>query len=484
VARAGGELVRSLSGDDGATWSAPQALGIAAVDVPHALEAVPEGVALAWTGPPPDTTQALPGVQLLQLAVSADGGAGWTPRAPLALRAGRVPQAPALAARQGALVALVGDRAGVSGTLACIDFEHAALQRLAQLPSPEAARGRYALDPGAARRALRLVCEHTLARPATSQRLFIEAYFMRSLVAAHEVLQAAPRRGDEIDTRLGLMRARAFADWLHSGQDARGYWPLGYKAIYLADMAVIVGLFAALEPHVEPAALQRFEAAAARFATALQRDAMMAANGACGVGWPETRTASEAAAVRDPYLVSTALAGIEAHAWLFHRTQRPEYRARGLAALEYTLSRLQPDGSFPPGPYAEGPLAVASYVHEGWMAADLWLQDGGLRDRLRRALRPHVDWLLRMQLADGTWTTGADGEFARTPSIVDFLIWYDQRCESRPDVQLAVRRASANLLDPARWPAYGLFRAGTHEEVLRALAGRPLAALVAERFVF
>ena len=46
-----------------------------------------------------------------------------------------------------------------------------------------------------------------------------------------------------------------------------------------------------------------------------------------------------------------------------------------------------------------------------------------------------------------------------------------------------MRRASQVLLDPERWPAYGLYRTGKHEDVLRAIAGRPLAALAGARFV-
>jgi hypothetical protein len=105
--------------------------------------------------------------------------------------------------------------------------------------------------------------------------------------------------------------------------------------------------------------------------------------------------------------------------------------------------------------------------------------------RLRKALGPHVAWLLRTQRSDGTWgDRNAGGEWSRTPGIVDFLIWYDRRIEARDDVRRAILVASRSYTDPQTWDTLGLARAGKNEEVMRALAGRALAAMVAGRPVF
>jgi hypothetical protein len=361
------------------------------------------------------------------------------------------------------------------------------------------AQGRYAADPVRAARALELWCEHTLERPGTSVRLFIEGYFMRSLVAGHEVLRgepsvtgaratAPPPGARLLDTQAGMARAISFADWMLAGQDSSGYWPLGYRAVYVADMAAVTGLLAALVPHVDAARVRRYEIAAAKFAAALERDGMLLPSGACGVGWPETRTPSDSLAVHDPYLVSTGLAGIELQAWLYSRTRNERYRQRALAAIDYTLSQLRPDGSYAAvqlGPAAEGAFVAAAYVEEGWMAADLFLQDEAVLGTLRQGLKAHVAWLVRTQNPDGTWGgRGADGEWARTPPIVNFLIWYDRRCEAREDVRAAVRRASVTLSDPDAWRDLGLARNGKNQEVMRALAGRALAALAKGDYVF
>jgi len=493
VLRLGVGLARSVSADGGATWSIAEPIGIPTDALPHALERLSGGVALAWTDPPADSTAwAVPPLRTVRLAVSTDAGRTWHRMTPLAWRAGCAPAAVALAFTGDHLTALIEGRCGIFRDLACLEYQVRGLDPVERYTSR--ARGSYAIEPARVADALELLCEQTLARPEPSKKLFIEGYFMRTLVAAHEALRSAGGAAEPlvgrhrtVDTSRGLTQAVGFADWMLRGQDARGYWPLGYKAIYVADMAAVVGLFTALEQHVDPDRRRAYVEATRRFAAALERDGMILPTGACGVGWPETRDPTESAAVRTPYLVSTGLAGIEVHAWLHARTGEAQYRERALAALDYTLSQLRPDGSFPGadvGEEPEGSFVAAAYVEEGWMAADVFLQDSQVRERLTRVLPPHVAWLLRTQRPDGTWgDRGPGGEFARTPAIVDFLIWYDQRCQASEDVRRAVRRASATLANPDTWYELGLARAGRNEEVMRAIAGRPLAAMAAGRFV-
>jgi hypothetical protein len=369
-----------------------------------------------------------------------------------------------------------------------VRFDPDARSAALAMPGLESPRGTYTLEPQLAARAADLWAAHTLARPAASRRLFIEGYYMRGLVATYEALTTRRFDGRSADTERGVLQALSFADWMLNGQNDQGYWPLGYRAIYVADMAVVIGVFASLMPHAQPDVAGRYIQSARRFAQALERDGMVLPSGACGVGWLDTRVRAESTVVRTPYLVSTALAGIECHAWLFARTHEREYRRRALAALDYTLQAMQSDGSFAPVEIRgirEGPYVTAAYVEEGWMAADHDLDDADVLRRLKRALPKHVDWLLRTQREDGTWgSQGEDGEAARTPAILNFLLWYDQRCEEREDVRQAVRRASPLLLDPDRWLESGLLRKGKNEDVQRAITGRVLAALVGERPVY
>jgi hypothetical protein len=353
-----------------------------------------------------------------------------------------------------------------------------------------ALRSPYVRDLAAARAALDELTQHTLARPRRAERLFVEGYFMRSLVAAHDVLGPAGTGAiDAAAARRLLEPAIAFAETLVVHQNEHGYWDIAYASSWLADMGAALGLFQALEPHVPEASLARWQLAAERFATVLERDKVLLDSGALGVGWPvegDPRRIgrawrSDMGYSDSPYLVSTALVGIEVHAWLYRRTGEAKYRQRALAALEYTLGRLQSDGSLPAFSKHEGALATAANVAEGWMAADLLLDDPAVRARLCATLPRHVDYLVRSQRPDGTWDSGVSGESARTPSIASFLVWYDARCEARDDVRQALQRTSRLYTDRARRRAYGLLAPGDAQEIRRAITGRPLAALVAGR---
>lgn len=312
---------------------------------------------------------------------------------------------------------------------------------------------------------------------------------MRSLVAASAIFDSLPQETPEwFDAAACRQRAIAWADQVVATQDKTGYWSIGYGAVYLADIAAGLAVFRVVEPYVDAERQRQYEAATRRFLDATQTDGMILANGAFGVGWPGSYIPRvRFRGLPRPYLVSTALEGIELSAWLYRRGGNVKDRDRAKAAFDYTLSQLQPDGSLTTGPRisgaSESSLVSAAYVEEGWMAADVLLGDPEILARLRTELPRHVAWLLRLQKPDGSWDSGVQGEYARTPAILDFLIWYDQRFEARADVQLAIRRASALLIDPMRWGDTALFHRNYHHEVQRAFSARSLVALVRERFV-
>jgi hypothetical protein len=487
VLRSGTGLARCLSSDAGETWSDPVPIGAGGVGLAHALVRFGAGqLALAWTQAA-DTALASPALQGLELSLSSDAGATWIPSHAFVQRLGRAPMDPVLAGRKDALEALCGWRSGQRPSLACFAYDANDIAHGMHLPDAEHARGRYSLDCGAACHSLRLITAHTLGRSKRARRLFVESYYMRALVAAHEALSDSESAEEGWpNTRAGLDRAIAFADSLLGQQTHKGYWDLGYQDRYFADMGAAVALFAALEPHVDAERLARYLHADERFVHGLEDEHMFLASGALGVGWSAVVDPMTPGRARQylPYMVSTALIGVEMRAWMYHRTDRADYREGALGSLAWTLSQLQPDGSILDITGKKVAWDDVGYVEEGWMAAERWIGGDELRGRLRGALAPHVAWLLRTQAPDGTWNRESVTGFARSPSILDFLIWYDQRCESREDIRRAIRRAGAVFLDPERWDDCGLFRKGDHNEVLRALAGRPLAALVREKCVY
>lgn len=498
VTQSRGRFLRRVSRDRGRTWAAADTLSLRTIDTGSGAGCgfafrsggSPPRLWLAFPAPAPDTTAALPALQPLCLATSRDDGTSWSVPVPLLVRPGRVAIQPALAVdgdrvRILAIEAAAGDSAslapGSAGRPVLAEWNTRALFAPPKWPTVNAKRG-YVLHEGAVHHAIRLLTAQTLTRPPAPRRLFVEAYLARGLAASSALLASDAEFGTWQDPSLGLAHALAFADRLVALQDKTGYWSLGYGAIFIADIGAAVGTFAALEPYADSARIKTWEAAAVRFSQSLEQDAMFLPSGALGIGWPNSyipriRQRTD----RSPYLVSTALAGIEVQAWLWKRTGDAKYRERALHALEYTLSQLQPDGALPVHASGEGSLTAASYVEEGWMMIDWLWQDPAVLARLRDTLRTHVRWLLAQQRPDGSWDGGADGEFARTPAIAGFLMWYDQRCQASPEVKLAVQRASRALSDPQVWPRSGLFRAGAHHEVQRAHSLRALAAMAAGR---
>lgn len=498
LARCRSNLVRTISRDAGATWSPFDTLAtLPRLDVEIAFAATPadDGVSIAWTETPPDLALVEPGVWALRLAhVAWPGDAGAPLPAlellpPLAWRAAAVPGDPALLdlGEQG-LIAWFTTRAVGDAKSAAAEIVWRPRKRPAAPAAPPDARIDD-LRPDALI-ATDLWVQHTLGRPKPSRRLFIESYAMRGLVAAHTAfapLDPRARRSFVGDTERGLAQARAYAESLLAKQDANGYWSLGYDAKYVADMAVAIGLYAALTPHVDAATGQRYVDSAQRFITGLRSDGLVHADGSVGVGWTKAAAHPDSHRLQDSYVVSTALAGIAAHGWLYARTGDAEDRLAAEKALDYTLAMLAPDGSvaaFTQGTLTEGRHWSATYVQEGWMAADRYLEDARVRAKLRRVLPAHVDWLVRTQNADGTWGDRAAFETTRTVAILDFLVWYDQRCDVRSDVRAAIRRGAAALVDPTRWLEAGMLYHGNQEDAQRVLAARSLVALASGEPVY
>jgi hypothetical protein len=476
--RRDGSLVTSLSSNAGRSWKEPERLEWTTRASAHAIAPAPGGIALAWCESAP-AQGCVPALRPVRLSIeSADRS--WVERFPLALWPGHVPEEVRLAALPGARWAVVVRETDPAHPTPLWSLR---IDSLAAVPP-----SRYCNDPAAARRALEVLCAHASERPARVPQLFIEGYTMRALVAADALADLhfrtgregeRPRRNDPI----------AWADSLALRQNDCGYWPLGYGEGWTADMAAALGLFVALEPYVDATRLQRYEATVDRFLAALERDHFFLQNGAISLGWPEGNVCgagvaafrSDIGSAHDPYLVSTALAGMVLPAWRFHRTADAKHAARARAAVDFSLGQMRADGSLPGLGQREGPWLTAAYVQQGWMAADSLLRDPTFHARLASALVKHVDWLIATQRPDGTWGDPQTGENARTPSIIDFLIWYDQKCERRDDVAAAIRRATAPLVDAGGWQRRGIARAGILGDMLRAFGARSLAAVVGER---
>jgi hypothetical protein len=102
------------------------------------------------------------------------------------------------------------------------------------------------------------------------------------------------------------------------------------------------------------------------------------------------------------------------------------------------------------------PLDTISYCTEGFVAADLLLENEAVGAALRRELAPSVQWMLDRQNADGSWGKLRSADQQRSPRAVTLLTWAHRWIDPAEPVATAVRRYCAYLLDPENSRAYGV----------------------------
>ena len=99
---------------------------------------------------------------------------------------------------------------------------------------------------------------------------------------------------------------------------------------------------------------------------------------------------------------------------------------------------------------------------------DLYCDQPAWKAELRKEVKPHIEWLLATQNANGTWgklhgpETTCKGKFdvTRSPGIVNFLIWYYENVHQDPRIVKEVQAFDRFLLNPENAKAFGLLNAG------------------------
>jgi hypothetical protein len=318
---------------------------------------------------------------------------------------------------------------------------------------------------------LKETCDYILAEKATVPTIYVGGYYMRTLVDGYEIL------GD----RRYLNAAFAYSDYLIGKQMTNGFWPTGYGAVFLADTGSALGLFISLYKHADQAHQRKFLDAILRYANSIQKNGMILPNGAFGCGWGHTEGDTMTKPFPGQYTLSSALTGGEIFTWLYHATGKNEYREIAYRALKWVFSTMREDGNIPyidawekadwdkrGDPkndhhlWDELTYGTSGYVGEGVLAFDLHCDQPEWRDWIEKAVRPNIEFLLKMQLADGTWSTRAQTSWDRTraPNVVDYLIWYYVNVDHDPRIAKAVQRFDAFILDPEKAKSLGLLNRG------------------------
>ncbi len=358
-----------------------------------------------------------------------------------------------------------------------------------------AAERPFCSDCAATRAFFRKHCDYVLAHKNNHKVIFIGGYYGRTLVAGYKIFH----------DRRYLDAAVAYADKLLALQSPRGYWGTGYHDIYLADTGSALGLFIALYNDVGKDRRQKYVDAVTKYVTAIEKDGLINPSGALGTGWRATADGTITGPYRDEYTISSALTGGEIFTWMYYRTGNTHYRDVAYRALRWIFSTMRQDGKIPYVLAGEGaspakagdpkndqelwqrwPYDTSAYVGEGLLSFALYAKSPKQVSELETDVRPHIEWLLRTQNADGTWAVKGSGDQKRSPGVVDLLIWYYTSVKRDPRIAEAVRKFDAFLLVPGQARTFGLLSADpdntgagtTNEDVATSLAGRAIADIL------
>ena len=342
---------------------------------------------------------------------------------------------------------------------------------------------------------LKQMCDYIVAEKATVPTIFVGGYYMRTLVDGYEIL------GDHryLDTAL------AYSDYLLGKQMSNGFWPTGYGSVFFADTGSALGLFISLYKHAGPERQKKFLDAVLHYANSIEKNGMIHPNGAFGTGWEHVEGDTMTKPIPDQYTLSSALTGGQIFTWIYHVTGKNEYREIAYHALKWVLSTMREDGNIPyilaweKADWAKRGDAkndyelwkgmtygTAGYVGEGILAFDLHCAQPQWRAWIEKAVQPNIEFLLKTQLPDGTWSKlpRTSWDRTRSPGVIDFLIWYYGHVNHDPRIAKAVQRFDAFILDPQKAKSFGLLNRGAEGGVgnsfnaATSLTGRALADIL------
>lgn len=335
------------------------------------------------------------------------------------------------------------------------------------------------------RQTFRRICDFIMEHKRTAPAIFIGGYYMRDLVAGYEIF------GDQkyLDTAI------AYGDSLLKKQMPNGFWATGYGPVALADTGSAVALLSVLYKHVDPARQKRYFDAVKRYTDAIQKSGMILPNGAFGDGWGNMKDGKLVHPDYAPYTLSSTLSGAIVFSWMYQVTKQDKYREIAYRALKWIFSTMDKDGrildTMGEGGYkrSETTYGTAAYVGEGVIAFALHCDDPAMEAWIGKTVRPHIEFLLRTQLPNGTWSKlgRVSWDRTRSPGIVNYLIWYYDHVDPDPRVQKAIQRFDAFVTDPKNGKSYDLLMDGAEEgtgqpkfssNAATGLTGRALADIL------
>ncbi|MEA3365406.1 MAG: hypothetical protein U9Q79_07175, partial [Candidatus Hydrogenedentes bacterium] len=331
---------------------------------------------------------------------------------------------------------------------------------------------------------VRNIAEWMMKNP--NNAIFVEGYNQRTILALYEIT------GEQ----RYLDHVRKWVAWLLEYQKPEGYWPTGYGDVYFADTGSALGLFINYYKFATPEERERIDTAFQRYVDLLlvRGDStgkpFVHENGSLGVGFDADKEGNIEGDLNKPYTISTALTGAEIFGALYYMQGDERYKKVAINACDWLLDTMAPSGQIPyyiedwnpdgksqEWVWERWPYDTSAYAGEGFLSAWTYIDDPEFRKELGERIKPHIEWVLRTQNADGSWAKKGSGDQKRSHGIVNMLLWYYRDVDPDPRVLSAVQRWYLLVLDEER----SAYLKIPGDGIATSLGGRALVDIIRPR---
>jgi hypothetical protein len=135
----------------------------------------------------------------------------------------------------------------------------------------------------------------------------------------------------------------------------------------------------------------------------------------------------------------------------------------------------------------------AAYGDEGLLSFDLHCDQPAWKAKLRKMIKPNIEWFLATQNPSGNWSAPshelgcrATFDLSRTPGSANLLVWYYERVGRDPRTVNAVGKFDKFLINSQEGRAFGLLTCGpvlttecNNQDAVTSLTGYALSDILA-----
>lgn len=294
-----------------------------------------------------------------------------------------------------------------------------------------------------------------------NSHLFVEGYNLRTLLGLYEIT-GEQKYLDYVKKSVSIMI---------SAQKPEGYWGTGYGDVYFADTASALAILINYYKYASSSEKRDIDTALNKYINLLlvtgddKGQPFVHKGGSVGVGFSTDKQGGITSSLNKPYTIATALTGAEIFAAMYYLTGNDSYKGISIKACEWIFNAMDISGRIPTYSYQgehwesfrkdidfiwRWPYNSAAYAGEGFIAAWTYIDDPDFRRELEQRVRTNIEWILRTQNRDGSWSDYGSQQQLRSHGVVNLLVWYYHNVFKDPRIAHALQRYYLLLLDEPR----------------------------------